>query len=223
MSMATLILTLANKPRLLLEALASVQAQTRRDFRHVVHLDHGRWPAGVYPPSAFFNEHAESAAPQDYVAWLSDDDVWQPTYLETLAGYLDAHPEVDACYGGTRVVRYNPATGDGGLLREIPAEHVFDAERSPVGQIDGGQVLLRRSLLERLPRPWGPETLVECNRADGHFLERVAALTPIVPVVGSWVMANRVTPLSSHWQLIGGEPRFRTPQTVARINGTGAL
>ena len=216
--MSTLILTLANKPALLLDALASVARQTRRDYAHIVHLDGGGWPERSYPPAVFFNRAARRAQADDYIAWLSDDDVWEPHYLATLAGYLDEHPDVGACYGGSRVVAYEPG-GAERLLRELPALHTFDARNQPLCQIDGGQMLVRRSVLDRIGEPWVSESLGDCNIADGSFMNRVACVTPIVPVVGSWVMRNRQTPFSAHWRLVNGVPQFMPPDTQRRLGG----
>ncbi len=39
-------------------------------------------------------EHSQGA----FIAYLDADDAWLPHHLETLAGYLQAHPERDAVY-----------------------------------------------------------------------------------------------------------------------------
>lgn len=219
--MPTLAITLANKPALLLDALMSVARQTRRDVQHVVEFDCGQYGAGIYPPAVAFNRIvSERSRPDDYVAWLSDDDVWEPTYVEQLAGYLDTHPDVGACYGGTRIVAYEPGQPER-PIRDIPAERAFTVGAWPSCQIDGGQVLVRRSVLNRLAAPWVPETLADCHTSDGSFLNRVASVTPIVPVVGSWVMRNRQTPESAHWRLVDGQPTFSAPETVERLRGGG--
>lgn len=219
--MPTLIVTLANKPALLLDALASVAQQTRRDFQHVVHLDHGDWPSDVYPPARLMNAViAERSRPDDYLAWLSDDDVWESIWLETLAGFLDANPDVGACYGGSRIVAYEPGTPER-FIRDLPAFQTYDATFEPSCKIDGGQILVRRSVLNRIAAPWVPEGLNDCNIADGAFMNRIAQVTPIVPVVGSWVMRNRQTPLSSHWRLVNGQPQMVTDETQRRLRGGG--
>lgn len=210
------ILTLANKPALVVEAMESVARQTRRDFRHIVHLDNEPRD-GRYSPAVFFNEQVARVESDGMVCWLSDDDVLEPHYLETLAGFLDANPDVGACYGGSRVMAYDGQTER--HVRDLPAERTFDADTPPSCKIDGGQMLVRRSVLDRIAPPWVPESLDRCNIADGNFMNRVAAVTPIVPVVGSWVMRNRMTPLSSHWRLVDGVPQFVSPQTVARLGG----
>lgn len=217
--MPTLILTLANKPTLLIDALASVAAQRRRDFQHVVELDSGKhWPAASYPPAVFFNRVvAERARPDDNLAWLSDDDVWEPTFLRTLAGFLDDNPDVGACYGGSRLYTYDGKSER--HVRDLPAEVIYGATRMPSCQIDGGQILVRRSVLNRIAYPWVPEGLNDCNIADGSFMNRIAEVTPIIPVEGSWVMRNRQTPQSSHWAFRDGVPTYVSDETRRRLMG----
>lgn len=204
------ILTLSNKPDYLVEAEASVAAQTRRDFRHVVELDNPTLTWAGYPPAVIFNKWAERALPEHYIAWLSDDDLLEPTFCETLAGYLDAHPEVGCVYGGARHVSYDIATGITTPITERPALHAYDARHMPLCQIDGGQIMVRRSALEAIGRPFCPEGTKDANIADGLMMNRIAARCGIVPVVGSWVMTNRTTPKSSHWYLEGSQIVRRT-------------
>ncbi|MFT4286392.1 glycosyltransferase family 2 protein [Nocardioides sp.] len=103
-----------DRPYFLARALRSIAAQTYDDWHafvvndggdpaavlgtvgesavegKVTILDHpeslGRWP------SANAGVHAATAAGASYLVLHDDDDSWAPTFLETAAAYLDAHP-----------------------------------------------------------------------------------------------------------------------------------
>jgi GT2 family glycosyltransferase len=200
------IITLANKPSYLPDAIASVLAQTRKDIVHVVGLDDGSrdW-GGRYPPGVFYSEEARRADMSDYVCWLSDDDILLPNYCEVLANYLDAHPRVHCVYGISRVEMHAP--GRKPVLKMVlPKRKVglvrFDANNLPGFKLDSGQFMIRRSALERVPYPYAPPT--EPRRDDGYLLNNIARHVAFWPV-NEVVMVNRVTPQSSHRRNVGGK------------------
>ena len=196
--MTTVIITLSNKPDYLPEAVASVERQTRTDYLHVVGYDTpGRDWGGLYPPGVWYNRCATAAGPDDYVCWLSDDDLLLPHYVATLAGALDEHPEWGAVYGGSE--QWGLWQGQTWKTRDFPANRVYDAACLPSCQIDGGQMLVRRSVLAQLAAPWHPVALQNCHISDGLLMNRVAMLTPLMPV-GVQVMVNRKVDQSCHWR-----------------------
>lgn len=98
-----------DQPAYLLETLASVFAQTWTD-REIIVVDDGSGPGTrsalepcfdriryLWQPnagqSAARNRGAREAT-GEFLAFLDHDDLWEPTYLETALGYLDAHPGV---------------------------------------------------------------------------------------------------------------------------------
>lgn len=110
-------MTLHNNANHLREATASLLAQTRTDFAlvmlddasgddtesvarefersqpRVTYFRHDR-RQGMVPTWREVFEKATSLYPSaEYFAWVSDHDVWAPTWLATLIGELDAHPE----------------------------------------------------------------------------------------------------------------------------------
>ena len=208
------IVTLANKPKYLPDAMASVEAQTRRDFKHIVQMDEGIGWDGRYPPAAFWNEQVEAVGMDDYVCWLSDDDLLLPNYVEDLAGHLDAHQEVDCCYGGSRVENWDEA-GKIADAQFLPMEGyvVFSGAWEPSCRIDGGQFMMRRSALEAIPRPWVPEGItidpnahpitMQERYSDAIFMNKVAWIFGIYPI-GKQVMINRSTELSGHARIVDG-------------------
>lgn len=103
MSRISAVILAYNRPELLDEALRSVQAQTRRPDEVIVVDDHSEPPLGPQGvriirqevnrgPAAAAARGLEEAA-GELVAFLNDDDVWAPTFLEALSRELDAHPE----------------------------------------------------------------------------------------------------------------------------------
>jgi len=191
------ILTLFNKPDLVKEAIASVEAQTRRDLLHVVQEDKDRDWGDNYPPAVFYNEQARLAASGDYICWLSDDDLLKPDYCELLAGYLDAHSEVGCCYSGA-IRNLRDAKGKEWEYCRYEAIETWGQTNLPGGHIDGGQMMVRRSILDQIPYPYTPEAIGDCNNlADALLMDRIACICDLVPVPG-WVMTIRSTTQSSH-------------------------
>lgn len=193
------ILTLWNKPDYVKEAIASVQAQTRRDFVHIVQPDTYRGWRGRYPPAVAYNEWAREAPMEDYISWLSDDDLLQPNYVADLAGCLDVHPEYECVYGQSRHVMSHPKLGER-FIRNLPAEWplpVLEVNFTPGYRIDGGQFMIRRSALERIPYPYYGEGYVNAGVCDADYMNKIVQHFPIYPVQKQ-VMVNRMTPLGGH-------------------------
>jgi hypothetical protein len=203
------ILTLANKPRYLPEAIASIKAQTRSsDLEHIVVLDQGEDWGGGYPPAVFYNEWAKKLPFGSYISWLSDDDMLLPRYVEVLAGFLDDHREIDCCYGGSEVLFEEGAGIRSHSWAWLPKDPlllfqegwpIFDGQTQPGCVIDGGQFMVRRTALEKIeypymnedPAPWA------ARLTDAHVMNKLANAVGIHPVPIQ-VMINRITPLSAH-------------------------
>ena len=194
------IITLSNKPKWLPEAIRSVKEQTVKCL-HLWAVDDGHYLAlGKYPPAAYFNEQVRMhTEPDDYIAWLSDDDYLLPNFAADLGGYLDKNPWCGACYGLSNHMLIDE-DGRKTFYRTLPdiAPEQYDTLNTPGGKIDGGQYLVRRSVLEQLRYPYTQEDLDRSNRVnDAMLMNRIAHLTAIrlVPV---WVLENRSVPESSH-------------------------
>jgi glycosyltransferase involved in cell wall biosynthesis len=118
MSRVTVIIPTFNRRKLVLEALASVFAQTFRDCEIVV-VDDGstddtqealapfanriRYVRKVNGGEASARNRGIQEAHTGHVAFLDSDDLWEPTFLETATKHLDRHPELGlvatACSG----------------------------------------------------------------------------------------------------------------------------
>lgn len=198
------VLTLSNKPELLPQARESVRVQTRRGV-HLVLEDTPllNWGADVYPPAVFYNRMAAPCAADDYIIWLSDDDLLTPNALELLAGHLDTHPEHDAVYGLAEHRLYWPAEGVQRHYRTLPADGgnaVYSAACDPCGNIDGGQFMVRKIGLDKVGYPYTPEQADGSERTnDGILMRRVARACGIYPLQPQQVVTIcRTTPYSAH-------------------------
>lgn len=223
----TIILTSHMKPTLG-EALASVMAQTRRDYECVV-MDSGAWQgqtderamlmrdaigraAGLggfrlaftgEPPDLRLHKCPVSWATNeairrgyvtgDYVCTFYDDDLYEPTYIEKMAGYLDEHPEADAVWCSQDRIRWPAGTRERFIMADRP-KHPGQMDC----QVDGAQVMFRRSVLDKMGDPWMPEDPQTCGHSDGIFLERLVSIVGVIPNIPDVLVTHRFTPYSTY-------------------------
>jgi glycosyltransferase involved in cell wall biosynthesis len=150
----------------LARALASIQAQSFRDFEIVV-VDDGsldgtatwlrtNWPAvslveiGQPCGAAAARNRGVERARGEIVAFLDDDDAWRPAYLEAQVAQLDAHPEADLCTTGHIEI---DAAGrvsrpDLGPLHRYPDSVVHFLSECPIHTLS--VVACRRAALDRV-------------------------------------------------------------------------
>lgn len=130
-----------------------------------------------------------------YVATFYDDDLYYPSFVEKMAGYLDEHPEAAAVWCSQDRLRL-AADGTISKLGEIRA----DAPKSGGWDcaVDGGQVMFRRSVLDFIGDPWMSEEPSSCSHSDGLFLERLGEVAGIVPNIPETLLAHRFTPWSTY-------------------------
>lgn len=109
-----------------------------------------------------------------YMATFYDDDRYEPEFVARMAGFLDDHPDDAAVWcSQNRVKLHHDGTEE--LIGVIPAI----GPKSP-GQydnwVDGGQVLFRTELLDKIGDPWLTEDPTDsvCRHSDGLFLEKMA-------------------------------------------------
>jgi len=196
------IITLSNKPDYLPDAIASVLAQTRKDLIHVIGLDSARYDWGKrYAPAVFYNRETRNAHAEDYILWLSDDDLLQPRCVELLAGFLDIHSGIDCVYGRMEGINYRPGHQPSHRTYYPTSETlpIYDMHTLPLCKIDGGQLMVRRSVFERIKYPWMPEDHAHAPACDGYLLNNIARVTPIHPLDTDTIIAiHRFTPQSAH-------------------------
>lgn len=103
----SVVLTTFNRPQLLLDALASLDGQSFRDFEAILVNDHGEGVEGLLSEFAFpitylrqgcnlgpaaARNAAHRLARGRYVVYLDDDDIFLPEHLQTLAEAIALHP-----------------------------------------------------------------------------------------------------------------------------------
>lgn len=132
-----------------------------------------------------------------YMCTFYDDDRYLPRFMEVMAGYLDTHP-AGAVMCSQTWWRSNPNCDNG---FELFAGITADQPRGP-GEfdcmVDGGQVMWRTELLDKIGDPWLPESPDSCHHSDGLFLERLARATGTVDAVLEVLCENRKTPVSAY-------------------------
>ena len=132
-----------------------------------------------------------------YFTLFYDDDLYLPEFAEQMAGFLDANPAAQAVWCSQEQKRQE---GDGFVseafrMAMVPKQAgLFDC------QVDGGQVMMRTSLLTLVGDPWVPEEpgAGSCSHIDGLFFERMAVHAGVVPPLPDQgvLCVNRRTTLS---------------------------
>ena len=197
-----IVITLTNKPDLVQEAIASVKAQTR-ECVHLVEVDSGQYK-GRYPPAVHYNVISKQCSADDYISWLSDDDLMLPNFVADLAGMLDIHPEYGCVWGWSMHVVLNK-NGTTTNIRPLPQDgnfmQVFNAANEAIFKLDGGQIMVRRSVLDKISYPYQSEDTGEpSRRCDGFLMNKIAAAVGIYPL-GKQVKINRTTDKSGHLRI----------------------
>lgn len=134
-----------------------------------------------------------------YMCVFTDDDMYEPTYVEKMAGFLDANPDRRAVFCAQKRVRQTPGTNQWTDEPGIPA----DAPRHGAGfdqQIDMLQLMFHTSVLQEIPDPWFDEDSETgiCRHSDGMFMDKVGVLVGEVPNIPEELCTHRYTPLSTY-------------------------
>ena len=186
MSRVTIAIPTFNRPALLTRALASVAAQTFCDYDVVVVNDGGEWPVGYAPsigghsfrvlhrcrsgPAAARNA-ALSISDSEYVAYLDDDDEWQPDHLESLLALLtDSHKHgvafgvADVVDNGTHVRRWGDYRFDKFILDGFYTVFPLSA------CLHRRDILPRSGMFDEHPLLIGPEDCEFMIRVSDHVV-----------------------------------------------------
>jgi hypothetical protein len=130
-----------------------------------------------------------------YMCTFYDDDRYHPTFFERMAGYLDEHPDAPAVWCSQNRIRLDVDGAEtllGCIAAAGPKSSGWDC------QVDGGQVMWRTELLDKIGDPWIPEGTGDCRHSDGLFLERLGAVAGTVPNIPDVLMDHRFTPISTY-------------------------
>lgn len=154
--------------------------------------------ARVHPMPYLLNKYYGQAE-GEYILYISDDDLLEPEVLQRATGYLDANPELGACYFHLRLaVVTEPGQVGPFDDRGIRADWVRGPGMCDC-QVDGGQLIHRKSCLDAMPQPWFPEDRGRERHCDGVFLESLASVSPLYPL-DYWGAVHRYTSVST-WHI----------------------
>lgn len=134
-----------------------------------------------------------------YIFYISDDDLIDPRCFEFAAGFLDSSTAT-ACWFPLQ--RNNirapgsPGTFGGGV---IPSDGIR-GPGSVCDQVDGGQIMHRKTCLDDMSWPWFEENpAIAAGHWDGLFMNKLVERHPLHPVPNAPVLAvHRHTPLSMY-------------------------
>lgn len=170
-----------NRPEMLDRCTASVRSQMRGDWEHLItddgstdsaqerllvalagdHRVRVRQRPHVNQPARYWNEMIDLAR-GDYICFLDDDNEMRPVYLETMAGALDAHPDID-------VVTCGMTLDDG---HEFHKNLDTASEIWKQNTIDNGCFMIRREAMQRI----GYYPLCIHTLEDWALMRRAAAI-----------------------------------------------
>ncbi len=191
MPQVSVIIPSHNRRDFIREAIASVVAQTYRDFEIIV-VDDGsdddthtvveefsrsspvvRYVFQSNQGVSAARNHGVALSSSQFLAFLDSDDVWQPSKLESQIAFLTTHPEASICHTEEiwlrNGVRVNPRNKHRKASGDIFARSLELCLVSP------SAVMLRRTLFEQMGG-FDPD-LPACE--DYDLWLRIAAIMPI--------------------------------------------
>lgn len=202
------------------EAVESVLGQTRQDFKLLIaDIGNGPYSHELFDKYAYlpqvdwrwcnqpddllerlsplawnFNRlYRQGAITSPYFCLFSDDDIYYPNFLESMAGYLDQNG-VRAVYCQENRVAHNP---DGTITQKgiiAQADHIMTASHNFSCYLDAMQVVMHTSVLDQISERYGgeiiPESFETRSFCDGEFFNRAKEF------VGDWHFIN--APLCEH-------------------------
>lgn len=114
-----------------------------------------------YQPAIIINKYYPRVD-TPYLVWLSDDDLWEATFLEDLVGELEADPSKDIVYGSCDLVYWPLVNAKEWIYRTtLKADKKIGAgtKLDPPLFVDGGQVVQTKRSYDalkgwQLPTDW---------------------------------------------------------------------
>lgn len=230
--LTTIVTATYNKEAYFPQAAESVFNQTRRDWRwwiildganertsdYAFNLQHRDSRVTVFVENVNFNERKQIYRPSmlmnkyfplistDYFCWLSDDDVMQPNYLESLAGALDNNSGWDVVFGWCDII--NQVNKTDWALHMYLGRYHFNKEYNenvlPMFLLDGGQILQTKKSYTALNGWQFPLEWVSGNACDGLYLNELAKQFTLHPI-NEHVLTHRRTFLSENTSV---NPKF---------------
>lgn len=126
-----------------------------------------------------------------YFCTFYDDDIYYPQFVEKMAGFLDAHPEshgVMCSENRTMLNRDNTRTSTPALMvNASKSGQSFDCA------VDGMQIMMRKTVLDKIEKPWINEDVLNCSHSDGVFLNKVGAVVDKIDFIPDILAEHRNT------------------------------
>jgi hypothetical protein len=132
-----------------------------------------------------------------YFCTFYDDDLYHPTFMEKMGGYLDAHPDCDVVRCSERWTAIDK-TDTRKPIRILRADKVLTRGDRFDQAVDGMQVMMRTNAILRIPTPYLPEAASECRHSDGVFFEKLARVIPQMDYIDEVLCEHRFTPDSTY-------------------------
>ncbi|MCX5726098.1 MAG: glycosyltransferase family 2 protein [Candidatus Saganbacteria bacterium] len=216
----TIITPSFNKPRYVLDAIKSVISQTHQDWTYYIvdnstdvatrntikdflkkaSDDRIKYLEVNFSDSLRERFHIPSVlcnalcllADKKYIYYLSDDDMIHELCLESMVKFLEENFEFGACYCRGESIRFTVDSGQEKWIKvhEFPFGQTFNGTLLPDELVDGGQVLIKKSIIEKMfiasetinfflmPKIKGAS-----NHSDGIFLNKLTGYTEIHPCI----------------------------------------
>jgi glycosyltransferase involved in cell wall biosynthesis len=150
----------------------------------------------LYRPSMLMNKYFPLIT-TDYFCWLSDDDLFEPTFLEVLAGLLDSNSDWDVVYGGCQVIEQIDKNQWQPTHRfPIDFKTIYNSNNLPCGHIDGGSILQTKKSYD-VVKTWQFPTLENHRLSDGLYMNELAKNFTFHPA-GVKLLTHRQTRLSEN-------------------------
>jgi glycosyltransferase involved in cell wall biosynthesis len=133
-----------------------------------------------------------------YFCTFYDDDLYYPDFIEKMAGYLDANPDCDAVRCSQNRTFVNPDDTKGYTEPLMATDFISGQNFDCV--VDGGQVMMRSSVLDKIGDPWLPEDpdWNVCSHSDGVFFNKLGAVIDKMHFIPDILMENRKMPYSTY-------------------------
>ncbi len=135
----------------------------------------------------------------DLVFYISDDDLLHPDTFQTFVDFFDAEPDKSVTYVSLGHAHVTSPTDSLVFRSAITTSGVRGAGQVDC-QIDGGQIMHRKSCLDSLEKPWFPESADDASarHCDGQFMEKLAQHYPFYPTghPTRLYVQHRFTPVS---------------------------
>ena len=223
----TVITPTYNKPKMLPDAIRSLQEQTFRDWvwwivvngpdaetEEIVRKLAAEDPHVVvyseevsdtqrkerYFPAACINKYYPMVTTK-YVFWLSDDDILPANTLTDLVEALEKEPNWDVVYGEAEILF---PSGDKFVAdpkyKLTGDQRVFcGGGARPDGIIDGGQILQTKRSFDRLEKTGFkcPTDWTSGLHVDGIYMNALSGMFPFYPIK-KHVLDHRVSQLATH-------------------------